>query len=71
MAKSIVSLVIGCAIDDGFIKNVDQPVSDFYPEFQGYNGKVLTLRHLLTMSAGFRRSLLLPFLAYHEIVLRG
>lgn len=52
MAKSIVSLAIGCAIDDGFIKNVDQPVSDFYPKFQGYNGKVLTLRHLLTMSAG-------------------
>lgn len=52
MAKSIVSLAIGGAIDDGFIKNVDQPVSDFYPEYQGYNGKLLTLRHLLTMSAG-------------------
>ena len=52
MAKSIVSLSIGCAIDDGFIKNVDQPVNDFYPEFKGYNGKALTLRHLLTMSAG-------------------
>lgn len=52
MAKSIVSLAIGCAIDDGFISNTDQPVSDFYPEFQGYNGKPLTIRHLLTMSAG-------------------
>lgn len=52
MAKSIVSLAIGCAIDDGFIRNTDQPVSDFYPEFQGYNGKPLTIRHLLTMSAG-------------------
>lgn len=52
MAKSIVSLAIGAAIDDGFIKDVNQPVSDFYPEFQGYNGKPLTLRHLLTMSAG-------------------
>lgn len=52
MAKSIVSLAIGAAIDDGFIKDVDQPVSDFYPKFQGYNGKPLTLRHLLTMSAG-------------------
>lgn len=52
MAKSIVSLAIGAAIDDGFIKDVDQPVSDFYPEFQGYNEKPLTLRHLLTMSAG-------------------
>lgn len=52
MAKSIVSLAVGCAIDDGFIKYVDQPVSDFFPEFSGYNGKALTLRHLLTMSAG-------------------
>lgn len=52
MAKSIVSLAIGAAIDDGFIKDVNQPVSDFFPEFQGYNGKPLTLRHLLTMSAG-------------------
>ena len=40
MAKSIVSLAIGCAIDDGFIKNVDQPVNDFYPEFKGYFGDV-------------------------------
>lgn len=52
MAKSIVSLAIGCAIDDGFIENADQPVADFFPEFRGYDGKTLTLRHLLTMSAG-------------------
>ncbi|WP_106829749.1 serine hydrolase domain-containing protein [Parabacteroides pacaensis] len=52
MAKSILSLAIGCAIEDGFIKNTEQPVSDFFPQFKGYNGKVLTLRHLLTMSAG-------------------
>ena len=52
MAKSIVSLAVGCAIDDGMIRDVDQPVSDFFPEFGGYNGKPLTIRHLLTMSAG-------------------
>lgn len=71
MAKSIVSLAIGCAIDDGFIKNVDQPVSDFYPEFQGYNGKPLTLRHLLTMSAGggFQRSVFIAFLSHNQTVL--
>lgn len=63
MAKSIVALAIGCAIDDGYIKNVDQPVSDFYPEFPGYNGKALTLRHLLTMSAGvdFQEAYTSPF----------
>lgn len=63
MAKSIVSLAIGCAIDDGFIRNVDQPVSDFYSEFNGYNGNTLTLRHLLTMSAGvdFQEAYTSPF----------
>lgn len=52
MAKSIVSLAVGCAINDGFIKGTDQPVSDFFPQFSGYNGKPLTIKHLLTMSAG-------------------
>ena len=53
MSKSVVALAVGCAIDDGFIRDPDQPVSDFYPQFTGYNGKTMTLRHLLTMSAGF------------------
>lgn len=63
MAKSILSLAVGCAIDDGFIQGVDQPVSDFFPEFKGYNGKPLTLRHLLTMSAGvdFQEAYTSPF----------
>ena len=52
MSKSIISLLIGCAITDGYIKNVDQPVSDFLPEWTSYDGKVLTIKDLLTMSAG-------------------
>jgi CubicO group peptidase (beta-lactamase class C family) len=52
MAKSIISLLIGCAIDDGAIKSVDQPVSDFLPEWTSFDGKVLTIKDLLTMSAG-------------------
>lgn len=52
MAKSIISLGIGCAIDDGFIKSVNQPVSDFFPAFKAYDHKALTIKHLLTMSAG-------------------
>ncbi len=53
MAKSIVSLAIGCALDEGLIKSMDQLVADFFPQFTGYGGKTLTLHHLLTMSAGF------------------
>lgn len=63
MAKSIVALAVGCAIDDGLIKSVDQPVSDFIEGFEGFNGKPLTLRHLLTMSAGvdFQEAYTSPF----------
>lgn len=63
MAKSIVALAIGCAIDDGLISSVDQPVSDFVPDFPGYEGKALTIKHLLTMSAGvdFEEAYTSPF----------
>jgi CubicO group peptidase (beta-lactamase class C family) len=52
VAKSIVSLLVGCAIDDGYIKSIDQPVGDFLPEYKAGTDSTLTLRHLLTMSSG-------------------
>jgi CubicO group peptidase (beta-lactamase class C family) len=52
MAKSLVGVLIGVAIDEGYIKSVDQPVSDFLPEYKdGLNAK-LTIKHLLQMSSG-------------------
>jgi len=33
MAKSITTSLLGKAIMDGYIKNLDQPISDFYPKF--------------------------------------
>ena len=53
MAKSIVSMLIGIAIDEGKIKSVDQKVSDFIPEYEEGLNAQLTIRHLLTMSADF------------------
>ncbi|NVN95402.1 MAG: serine hydrolase [Bacteroidetes bacterium] len=50
--KSIVSLLIGCAIDDGKIKSIEQKVIDFFPEFNGEYGKDLCIKDLLTMSSG-------------------
>jgi len=52
MAKTFTSILIGCAIDDGFIKSVDQPVGDFLPEFKTEENAKLTVKHLLTMSSG-------------------
>ncbi len=52
MAKSFTSILIGCAIDDGLIKNIDQLVGDFLPEFKGAEKGKITVKHLLTMSSG-------------------
>jgi CubicO group peptidase (beta-lactamase class C family) len=52
MAKSFVSILIGCALQDSLIKSIDQPVGDFLPEFKTGENAKLSIRHLLTMSSG-------------------
>lgn len=52
MAKSIVGLLIGVAIDEGKIKSIDQPVGDYIPEFKEGDKSKITIRHLLMMSSG-------------------
>jgi len=59
--KSVVAPVFGIAIDRGWIKNVDEPVLSFFPEYADLRTPEkdkITLRHLLTMSAG---------LEWHEV----
>jgi CubicO group peptidase (beta-lactamase class C family) len=51
MSKSIVSLLIGCAIQDGYIKNIDQSIGDFLPEYKEGDRSKITLKNLLTMSS--------------------
>ncbi|WP_074405633.1 MULTISPECIES: serine hydrolase domain-containing protein [Aquimarina] len=52
MAKSVVTGMLGKAIMDGYIKNLDQPVGDFLPEFsQGLAAKT-TVGDLSSMSSG-------------------
>jgi CubicO group peptidase (beta-lactamase class C family) len=52
MAKTFTSILVGIAIDEGKIKSVDEPVSDFLPEFREGEGAKLTVKNLLTMSSG-------------------
>jgi CubicO group peptidase (beta-lactamase class C family) len=47
--KSFVSLMIGIAIDEGFIQSEEQPVSDFISEFAGTDFADITIRELLMM----------------------
>lgn len=52
MAKSIISLLIGIAIDEGKIKSLDQKAADFIPEYKNPPNDVLSIRDLLSMSSG-------------------
>ncbi len=52
MAKSIVSMLVGIALEEGKIRSLDQVVADFIPEFKEGKKASITLRHLLTMTSG-------------------
>ncbi len=53
--KSVIALLLGIAIDRGLIKGVDEPALSYFPEYPDLRTPEkdrITLRHLLTMSAG-------------------
>jgi len=53
--KSILSLTLGICLDKGIIKNIDEPISRYLPQFSQNNypwHKLITIRNLLTMSSG-------------------
>lgn len=52
MAKSINSILVGIALKEGLIKNLDEPVSNYLQEFKEGKKSNITFRHLLTMSSG-------------------
>lgn len=63
MAKSIVSLLVGIAIDEGKIESVNDPVSKYLPELNDEQRKHITIKSLLTMSSGleWNESYMNPF----------
>ncbi len=52
MAKSYVSGLMQKAIEQGFIKSLDQPVGDFFPEFKEGKAAKMTVGDLSSMSSG-------------------
>ncbi|HWR06687.1 serine hydrolase [Sporomusa sp.] len=53
--KSIMSICAGICLDKGYIKHLDEPIANYLDEFADnihpYH-KLITIRHLLTMSSG-------------------
>jgi CubicO group peptidase (beta-lactamase class C family) len=56
VAKSVLSTLVGIAIDEGLIGGVDDAVTEYLPELARRDPRFdrITLRHLLTMSSGMR-----------------
>lgn len=54
VAKSITSTLVGAAIKDGYIKSIDDKVSDYIPDMKGSVYDDVSIRQLLTMTSGAR-----------------
>lgn len=52
VTKSVVSMLIGAAIRDGYIASVDEKVSDYLPRLKGSPYDDSTIRDVLQMSSG-------------------
>lgn len=54
ISKSVTSLLCGIAVDDGYIRSIDDPVTDYLPELKKKDPRwqKLTIRHLLDMRSG-------------------
>lgn len=58
VTKSVVSLLIGIAIDKGYIESVNQKVLDFFPDYKLKRNqeqlKDVTIEHFLTMTVPYK-----------------
>ena len=65
ISKSVTSLLMGIAIDEGYIESVHDPVTKYVPELKKKDPmfELLTVEHLLNMRAGFKfnENNLIPF----------
>ena len=66
---SIISILIGIAIDQGHIKSINQKVLNFFPDYKVKEGEKaiqnITLKELLTMTAPYKY--IIPPLPFEKI----
>lgn len=54
MSKSVVTMMLGKAIEQGYIKSLDQPITDFLPEYIGDKyAEMCTVGDLSAMTSGY------------------
>ena len=52
VTKSVVSMLVGAAIRDGYIRSVDEKVTDYLPRLKGSAYELASIRNILQMASG-------------------
>jgi len=69
LSKSVTSALVGIAISEGYIRSLDDPVTNYLPELKGHGFDAITIRNLLTMGSGIQYRF--GFSPWDEFVLQG
>ena len=71
VAKSFTSALIGIAIDEGYIKSVDDPITAYLPELAERDPRFneITIRNLLMMASGLEYKAFRPLLMNSDDIL--
>jgi CubicO group peptidase (beta-lactamase class C family) len=69
LAKSFTSALVGMAISEGYIKSLDDPITNYLPELKDRGFDAITIRNLLTMGSGIQYRI--GFFPWDEFVLAG
>jgi len=54
VAKSVTSMLVGAAIGDGYIKSLDEPITNYLPQMQGSAYDESSIKDVLQMASGVR-----------------
>lgn len=55
MHKTVAALMLGAAIEDGYVGSVDDPIGNYLPEWAADSRGRISIRNLLNMSSGLGR----------------
>ena len=69
LSKSVTSALVGIAISEGYIKGLDDPITNYLPELKDQGFDAITIRNLLTMGSGIQYRI--GFFPWDEFVLAG
>ena len=54
VAKSVTAVLLGAALQDGYIKSLDEPVTKYVPQLSGSGYDGVNIRQLITMTSGVK-----------------